>query len=457
MKIIIFTCDKYAYLLPIFYHFWKKNWPDCPYPLVIVTGEQKINLPEDPMVSVVYQGEDHGYASNVIHFLSSLPDELCLLLQDDFIIHSMRSQLVPQAERLCRRPDIGCVRLKPDPGPDLPFDEPDGEGFGEIDKPNAIWVFSMQSAIWKRKLYIELLREGDTPWQAEHAGTARAQRRPERFLASERRVIDYEQYCTLGQDIASEVLWVREHWDDPPRNPLVSPPLRLTWNDITVHMMIQNEEFWIGHILTVLQKYMHHILVFDTGSTDSTVQIAKQFSYVTLVEKGKLDPQELIACRNEMMEMTETPWVLHVDGDEFYPELSIATLLTSEMPVGKKLGLVHFLDVGWDGKNFRAYPRFNRAAILAQEARYSDDEFGRGYPFETPDLFQNNELFHYLGDRVLGYHLHHLSRSSRDQDVYLRNQKRHQFSMQDKDYPLGEILKIPFGESKWPNPYLGGR
>lgn len=454
MKIIIFTCDKYARYVPIFYHFWKKNWPDCPYPLVIVAGKKKINLPEDPQVSIIYQGEDHGYASNAIQFLSNLPDELCLLMQEDFIIHSVQTVLVLRAERLCTRPDIGCVRLITLPGPDLPFDEPDGQGFGEIDKPNAIWVFSMQAAVWKRKLFMSLLREGDTPWQAEHAGTARAQRRPERFLCSEERVLDYEQYCTLGQDIASAVLWVREHWDDPPREPSVKAPPRLTQEVVTVHMMVQNEEFWIGYILNALTKYMPNILIFDTGSTDSTIDIIRGFSHPVLVEKGKLNPQELCECRNEMMEMTETPWVLQVDGDEFYPLSSIVALVGRAMPTGKKLGFTRFLDVDWDGKNFRAYPPFNRAAVLAQEARYSDTIAGHGYPFEAPDLFQDNRLFHYLGDDVLGYHLHHLARSSQDAEVYLRKQKQHQFSMRDKDIALGEVLEIPFGELRWPNPYL---
>lgn len=455
MKIIIFTCDRYTYCVPIFYHFWKKNWPDCPYPLVIVAGEQKINLPEDPMVSVVYQGEDHGYSSNAIRFLSSIPDELCLLMQEDFIIHSVQSSMVLRAERLCRRPDIGCVRLMTLPGPDMLFDEPDAQGFGEIDKANANWVFSMQAAIWKRKLFIELLREGDTPWEAEGiTGTPRARRRQERFLASNERVIDYEQYCTLGEDIATEVLWVREHWDDPPKDPSKKSSVRLTRDAITVHLMIQNEEFWIGHILTVHTRYTPQILVFDTGSTDSTIEIVRHFSNATLVEKGKLNPRELCECRNEMMEMTLTPWVWQIDGDEYYPPSSIEALLNHEMPPGKKLGFTRFLDVGWDGANFRAYPPFNRVAILAQEARYSDDIYGRGYPFETPDLFRNNELFYYLGDDVLGYHLHHLDRSTKDAEVYLRKQKQHQFSMQDRKVPLGEILEIPFEKVHWPNPYI---
>lgn len=453
MKIVVFTCDKYAFCVPIFYHYWKKNWPDCPYPLVIVAGEQKIDLPDDPNVSIIYQGADRGYASNAKHFFREFPDEMCLLMQEDFIIHEVRPQMVLRAERLCRKPEVGCVRLMPFPGPDRPLTELDSEGFGEIDKVTATWVFSMQAAIWKTKVFNELLREGDSPWQAEHGGTPRARRRQERFLCAEKAVIDYKQYCTIGEVIPSEVQWVKDHWDDPPARgpsggPIMSP------DSITVHLMIRDEEFWIGYILATLTKYMPNVFVFDTGSTDSTIQIVKSFPMVTLVEKGELNPHELCECRNEMMEMSQTPWVLQVDGDEFYPESSIEALLKCEMPVGKKVGFVRFLDVGWDGENFRAYEPFSRVAILAQEARFYDNVASRGYPFETPNLFHDKSLFHYFPDSITGYHLHHLSRSSRDEEVYLREGKKNQFSMQNREIPFREVLKIPFGKLRWTNPYL---
>ncbi len=451
MKAVVFTCDKYAHIVPIFYHFWRKNWPTCPYQLVIVTGEKTIDIPEDPKVTIVYQGEDRGYASNVITYLSSIPDKLVLLMQEDFILHSTRPDMVLRAVELCERPDIGCVRLGGVPGPDWTFDEPGGEGFGEIDKANADWVFSMQAAVWGTDVYLGLLNWGDTPWEAEHGGTPRARQTPERFLCSEERVLDYEQYCTLGNDIESEVKWVKEHWNDLPPGP--SP---LTSETVTAHLMIRDEEYWIGYILSTLTRHLSNVFVFDTGSTDSTLSIVKSFPNVTLVEKGELNPKELCECRNEMMAMTQTPWVLQVDGDEFYPAKAVRALLKCEMPIGKKVGFTRFLDVGYDGENFREYSPFSRVAILAQEARFYDNVAGRGYPWEMPDSFFDKSLYHYFPDEITGFHLHHLARSSRDQDVYLREDKKDQFSMQDRVVELGEILKIPFGKIRWANPYLRG-
>ena len=215
MKIIIFTCDKYAYCIPVFNHYWKKNWPDCPYPLIVVTGEQKIDLPDDPNVSVIYQGPDRGYASNAKQFLSGFPDELCLLMLDDFIIRSAVTPMVQKAEQLCGRSDVGCVRLNQlGIPPNLPFDEP---GFGEFSKAMP-YLLSLQAAIWKTCLFVDLLKDGESAWQTELDGTPRARLHPERFLCVDNTAIDYIGYCTKGVDWSVAVQWAKDHWDDPPRN-----------------------------------------------------------------------------------------------------------------------------------------------------------------------------------------------------------------------------------------------
>lgn len=219
MKIIVFTCDKYAHCIPIFYHFWKKNWPDCPYSLLIITGEQVIDLPDDPNVSIIYQGPDQDYASNAKRFLSGFPDELCLLILDDFIIRSALTPMIKQAERLCRRPDVGCVRIN-HLGllPDLPFDEPDGEGFGEFNRATIPYLLSLQAAIWKTRVFRELMKDGECAWLTELHGTERARGRPERFLCADNAILDYIGYCTKGVDWPVAIQWARDHWDDPPRH-----------------------------------------------------------------------------------------------------------------------------------------------------------------------------------------------------------------------------------------------
>lgn len=218
--------------------------------------------------------------------------------------------------------------------------------------------------------------------------------------------------------------------------------------EVTVHMMVKNEEYFIGYILQVLTQFLPHILVMDTGSTDLTISIIKSFPSVVLIEKGEQDRWGLGECRNEMMSMLETDWAWQIDGDEYYPKQSIEAFLKHDMPDGKKLGFTLFYDVGWDGARFRTLTPFSRAAILDSSARYSGD-----YPFENPDIFNYSELFYYFPDAVWGTHLHHLVRSSEDEKVYLRIQKRHQFSMMDRKVEFGEALEIPF-EGDWENPYL---
>lgn len=212
--------------------------------------------------------------------------------------------------------------------------------------------------------------------------------------------------------------------------------------------MIKNEEFWVGELLYSLVQFFPHVLVFDTGSTDATASIVKQFPSVTLVEKGELNKHQLGECRNEMVAMSKTDWFLQQDGDEYYPPQSLKHFMSAEMPKGKKVGFTLIWNVDWDGQNFRALNKFSRVAVLWHEAKYAG-----AYPYENPDLFDHRELFHYFPHEVEGFHLHKLVRSSKDAEVYLRLRKQHQFSMMNKKVEMQRVLNLPFAGS-WPNPYL---
>lgn len=218
--------------------------------------------------------------------------------------------------------------------------------------------------------------------------------------------------------------------------------------EVTVTIMERNEEYFIGYIIAALIQYYPNILVFDHGSTDNTIDIIRGFPQVKLLERGNMDPAALGRERQIMTEMAETKWCLQIDGDEYYPPASLEALLKHEMPEGKKAGFVYMEDASWDGEDFRAFPPFNRLALFPRGTPW-----GGHYPFDVPAVFGLPELFHYFPGDVVAYHLHHLVRSSKDEEVYLRMRKRHQFCMQDHDLELGQVLNIEF-EGNWPNPYL---
>ena len=89
-------------------------------------------------------------------------------------------------------------------------------------------------------------------------------------------------------------------------------------SNVTVHMMIKNEEFFIKKAIESVLVFADEIIVFDTGSTDNTREIVNSIDSkkIRLFEKGTKTPKELIGMRNEMIKLTKTKWFMVVDGDE---------------------------------------------------------------------------------------------------------------------------------------------
>lgn len=92
--------------------------------------------------------------------------------------------------------------------------------------------------------------------------------------------------------------------------------------DLTAHMLVCNEEKWISFAISSVLSNVSQILIYDTGSTDKTVEIIKQIKSekIFLQKKGKVNPKELIVLRNEQIQMTKTKWFMILDGDEAYPK-----------------------------------------------------------------------------------------------------------------------------------------
>lgn len=99
---------------------------------------------------------------------------------------------------------------------------------------------------------------------------------------------------------------------------------------ITVHCLVKNEDRWIWFALHSVLPFVAKVLVYDTGSTDETLNIVKGIGdkKIILYEKGECSKKKLVKLRQEMIEKTETNWFLILDGDEIWPEESLKKSIT---------------------------------------------------------------------------------------------------------------------------------
>ena len=130
MRIIVATCDSYSDALPPFLELFRKFWPDCPYPLSVVSDSS---------------GRPENWCPTIIKIAEESRDEPTLIFQEDlWLTHPVETELVEEGlALLLSDSNIGCCRLFPCPG------SPPGEGnFGLADRQEPYHV-SIQASIWR--------------------------------------------------------------------------------------------------------------------------------------------------------------------------------------------------------------------------------------------------------------------------------------------------------------------
>lgn len=94
---------------------------------------------------------------------------------------------------------------------------------------------------------------------------------------------------------------------------------------ITAHMIVRNEEQWVWYAINSVLPYIERILIYETGSTDTTVAIIKTIKNpkISFNEKGSVTPKQLVELRNEQIKKTTTEWFMLLDGDEVWPQAAL--------------------------------------------------------------------------------------------------------------------------------------
>jgi len=87
--------------------------------------------------------------------------------------------------------------------------------------------------------------------------------------------------------------------------------------------IVQNEERYIWFSLMSAVRQLDKLLVWDTGSTDRTVEIIHEIKKlypekIEFKEVGEVDPYEYPKMRQKMLDETKSDWVMILDGDEVW-------------------------------------------------------------------------------------------------------------------------------------------
>lgn len=101
---------------------------------------------------------------------------------------------------------------------------------------------------------------------------------------------------------------------------------------IWANCIVHNEENFIWFAIMSVVDFVDKVLVWDTGSTDKTVEIIKEIilkkgEKIEFKEVGTVDKDEFTKMRQKMLEESKCDWVLILDGDEIWWEDSIKKII----------------------------------------------------------------------------------------------------------------------------------
>lgn len=111
---------------------------------------------------------------------------------------------------------------------------------------------------------------------------------------------------------------------------------------IWVNTIVNNEENFIWFAILSVVDFVDKVLVWDTGSTDRTVEIIKEVKRIKgdkidFKEVGEVNKKDFPKFRQEMLKESSCDWILILDGDEIWWEDSIKRLVTKINKSGNKI------------------------------------------------------------------------------------------------------------------------
>lgn len=230
------------------------------------------------------------------------------------------------------------------------------------------------------------------------------------------------------------------------------------YNGMTVHIICKNEERWIWYAIKSVLDYVDRVLIYDTGSTDNTVEIIKTIkdSKIELTECGTVNFQEFTNLRQKQIDDTRTEWFMVLDGDEVWQSESLQKVIDRIKKSKENIlaAFVHYFEFVNDIKHYYMgheqikFPLHDRKEYGWYAIRFvkkipglvCEKVYGlEGYFVQNKELQRFGKSQDYLWcDDIYYFHARNLLRSStneKDNEVMLRVEKRH-FAK------IGEIPKI---------------
>jgi len=178
LAVIIKTCDNFSDVWRPFFILFDKFWPDCPWPIYLISETQVF---AHPKVITLNTGTDCEWSAMMIHALGQIETpNILFLLEDYFLNKPVSSEEITRLLEALKNDGASCLRLYPTISMELK--PSNSEYFGVIDNREE-YLVSTQASIWKKEELLSLLVPTENVWDFERNASVRARNKQVRFCS----------------------------------------------------------------------------------------------------------------------------------------------------------------------------------------------------------------------------------------------------------------------------------
>ncbi len=171
VAMLVVSCDRYGDLWDPFFAFLSRYWPDCPFPVFLLTNFSDWSREG---VTTLRMGPDISWSDSLQAAVQRLGVPYVLTIQDDFLLEApVSSGAIVAAVNALRGRGGAYLRLVPSAMPSWRRIRRPSPVMTTI-HPHTPYRISNQASVWSSEALLRLLRPGESPWEMEVHGSERS-------------------------------------------------------------------------------------------------------------------------------------------------------------------------------------------------------------------------------------------------------------------------------------------
>ncbi|MGB6329531.1 MAG: hypothetical protein WBF48_11445, partial [Halarcobacter sp.] len=125
---------------------------------------------KDSRVNSLLSGEDLDWSSSLRNGIKQLKEEnIFFFLEDAFLCEKVDNTKFIEKYNFFIKNELNYLRLRPAPKPDVKYNNT----YGELSS-KSMYRVSLYSSFWKKEIFLDILKDGESAWEFEIKGTKRS-------------------------------------------------------------------------------------------------------------------------------------------------------------------------------------------------------------------------------------------------------------------------------------------